>query len=118
GLQHVDDSKSQTGAQRTAGQSEQRTLGEHLAEKLRPPRSQGTTHRVFLPPPQPASQQQARDISAGDEEHQCYGSQQRQKEPASFAIQKCGEWLDGGGDALKIMGVLRLSSSNRGHFRL
>ena len=86
-LEQPDDAGGEARAERGAGEREDEAFGQRLAEQPPSARAERRAHRVLRVPLQPARQEQARDVGAGDEEDERHRSEQRHQQTPAVAIE-------------------------------
>ena len=75
------------GAERCAGDRHDEALGERLPEQPPSSGAERRAHRVLRMPLQPARQQQAGHVDAGDQKHERDRSEQRDQQSPAIAIE-------------------------------
>ena len=113
-LEQRDDAGRESRAERRARERQHQAFGERLPEQPPPSRAERRAHRVLGMPLQPAGQQQAGDVGAGDQKHDGHRSEQRHEQPAAGAIQHVLHRRDSRADALQRRIGLRRPCRERG----
>ena len=67
------------GPRAAASDRQNEALGEHLPDESRPPRAERRAHAELALAGGAARQQQARDVDAGDEQHERHRADERQR---------------------------------------